>query len=146
MLSVSASSNQEVALSNISESEQSMAHAYDAVLDAERVGANVSGLLVRLNDAAGLLSESHMAFEAGDFEEAIRFAELSIEVGSEVGSEAELLKVKANNASVNRTWWFMFGSVLGVSFVLIASLLGYRYFKRRYYGRMLKMRPRVCQA
>lgn len=135
--------NQEVAASTISEAEQSMARAYEAVLDAERIGADISSLLVRLNDAAALLSEARMAFEVGDFEEATRFAESTSEVGYEVVDEAELLEIEANNAQVHRSWWFLGSSALGVSVVLVASLLGYEFFKRRYYKRLSKMRPRV---
>ena len=143
MLSVSATGNQEIAASTISEAEQSMAQAYEAVLDAERVGADISGLLVRLNDAAVLLSEARMAFDVGDFEEATRFAESTSEIGYEVVDEAELLEIEANNAQVHRSWWFLVISALGVSVVLVASLLGYEYFKRRYYRRLSKMKPRV---
>jgi hypothetical protein len=143
MLSVSATGNQEVAASTISEAEESMARAYEAVLDAERVGADISGLLVRLNDAAALLSNAHMAFDVEDFEEATRFAESTSEVGYEVVDEAELLEIEANNAQVDKSWLFLVTSALGVSVVLVASLLGYEYFKRRYYQRLSKMRPRV---
>jgi hypothetical protein len=143
MLSVSATGNQEVAASTISEAEESMARAYEAVLDAERVGADISGLLVRLNDAAALLSNAHMAFDVEDFEEATRFAESTSEVGYEVVDEAELLEIEANNAQVDKSWLFLVTSALGVSVVLVASLLGYEYFKRRYYQRLSKMKPRV---
>jgi len=139
---VCASINKEVAAFAISEAEQSMAQAYEAVLDAERVGADISGLLVRLNDAAALLSNAHMAFEVEDFEEATGFAELASEVGYEVVDEAELLEIEANNAQVDKSWLFLVTSALGVSTVLVASLLGYEFFKRRYYGRLSKMKPR----
>jgi hypothetical protein len=141
---VCASINKEVAAFAISEAEQSMAQAYEAVLDAERVGADISGLLVRLNDAAALLSKARMAFDVGDFEEATRFAESTSEIGYEVVDEAELLEIEANNAQVYRSWWFLVTSALGVSVVLVASLLGYEYFKRRYYRRLSKMEPRVA--
>ena len=59
MFPVSAAGNQEVAASRLSEAELSMGQAYEAVLDAESADADVSGLLVRLNDAAALLSFSH---------------------------------------------------------------------------------------
>jgi len=146
MLSVFASGNQETAASSISEAEQSVAQSYEAVLDAERVGANVSDLLVRLNNAAGLLSEARLAFEVGNFEESVRLADFSGGVGSEVRNEAEWLKAKAISAGVNRLWLFLVGSVLAVAVVVSVSLLGYRYFKRWYYRRLLKMRPRVGQA
>ena len=143
MLSVSASSDQEATLSTISEAEQSMAQAYEAVLDAERAGAEISGLLARLNDAAGMISEGHMAFEVGDFEEATRFAELSGEVAWEVVGKAEWLEVEAKNEHANRKKWFMAGSATGITIVSIASLLGYEYFKGRYYKRLSKRKPRV---
>jgi len=146
MPSLSATNNQEVAASTISEAEQSMAQAYEAVLDAERVGANVSGLLVMLNDAAGQLLEARRAFSIGDFEEATRFAGLTNEVVSEVVDEAELLMIEAVNARVRRSWLFVVSSAVGVSFVLVASLVGYEYFKRRYYRQLSKTRPKVGQA
>jgi len=145
MLSVAAADNQEIAVSIISEAEQSIVQTYEAVLDAEKAGANVSDLLVRLNDAAGLLSEAHIAFEADNFEDATRFADSASEVAWNVGSEAEKLEDEANNANANRLRWFTVGSILGVSIVISASLLGYRYFKRRYYRRLLKMRPKGAQ-
>ena len=144
LVSVSATaSSSERALSTISEAEESIGEAYNTVLDAERVGADVSDLLVRLNDAAALLSEAHMALEVGNLEEATRFAESTSEVGYEVVDGAERLEIEANNAQVHRSWWFMVTSALGVSVVLVASLLGYEYFKRRYYRRLLKTSPRV---
>lgn len=146
MHSASASSNQEVALSIISEAEQTMARAYEAVLDAERAGAEVSGLLAKLNDAAGVLSEGHMILKVGDFEEAIRLAELSSELGWEVEGNAEWLQVEAENEHANRRRWFLAGSATGVTIVSIASLLGYAYFKRRYYGRISKENSKADQA
>ena len=146
MLQVSGLSRQEEAASAISEADQSLAQAYNAVLDVEKVGADVSGLLVKLNDAAGLLSEARKSFELGSFDEAARFAQLSIEGGRGVVSGAESLEVDANCANVSRLWWFLIGSVLGLPIVVSASFVGYRYFKRLYYRRLLKMRPRVGQA
>jgi len=143
MLSAAASNTQELAFSTISNAEKSVGQAYKAVLNAETVGANVTGLLTRLNYAACLLSEAQVTFEAGNFEEATRLAELASGVGSEVSSEAERLRVEAEHAQVERFWWSVTGSGLTVAIVSCVSFLGYRYFKRRYYGQLLKMRPRV---
>jgi len=143
MFPVSAAGNQEVAASSISEAEGWMAKAYEAVLDAERVDADVSGLLVRLNDAAVLLSEARMSFDVGDFEAAAGYVESTSEVGCEIVDEAELLKIEAANARVYSSWIFLAISVVGVSVVVVASVVGYRFFKRYYYGRLVKMKPRV---
>jgi len=143
MFSVCEAASQEAALSSIVEAEEQMARTYEVVLDAEGVGADVSGLLAKLNDAAELLSKARMAYEVDNFEEAVRFAELSSGVGWEVEGEADRLEVEAGQARTNRVWWSVVGSVLAVSIVLFISLLGYQVFKRRYYKRLLKMKPRV---
>ena len=138
-----AASKQEVATSMIAEAEHAIVQAYAVVLGAERAGANVSGLLVELTDAAGLAADARMEFEAGDFEEAIRCAELSLEVGDRVEEAAAELEVDAVQAHAERVWWFGGVSVLGCVVVLCGALVGYRYFKRFYYRRLLKLRPRV---
>jgi len=120
-----------------------MAKAYEAVLDAERVDADVSGLLVRLNDAAALLSEARMSFDVGDFEEAAGYAESTSEVGCEIVDVAKLLEIEAANARVYSSWIFLAISVVGVSVVVVASVVGYRFFKRYYYDRLVKMKPKV---
>lgn len=145
-VSVCEAISQEEALFSITEAEHLMGQAYETILDAEEMGAEVSGLLAWLNDGAGLLSEARIAFGVKKFEEAVRFAELSSDVGVEVVGEAERLGVKASQARVERMWWLIVGSVLGVSFVLVVCWLGYGYFKRRYYNRLLGMRRRGGQA
>ena len=143
MFPVSAAGNQEVAASSISEAELSMVQAYEAVLDAESADADVSGLLVRLNDAAALLSEARMTFDVGDFDEAAGYAESTSEVVYEIVDEVELLEIEVANARVYSSWVFLVISVLGVSVVVVASVFGYSFFKRRYYRRLSKMKPRV---
>ena len=92
---VLAGSDQEAASSVLSAAEDAILGAYDAFTEAEQAGANVSGLLVRLNEAAGLLAEARMAFEDGNFDEATNFARLSSEFTREAASEADRLEVEA---------------------------------------------------
>lgn len=145
-LPVFAVSDREAALSCISEAERVVADAYEVALDAEGVGANVSGLMLRLNEAADLIFMAHSAFEAGNFDEAIRLADLCGEISSEVRVEAQRLRAEADSEHAARFWWSLVGSFVGVAIVVSASVLGYVYFKRLYYRRLLKMRPRVEQV
>ena len=140
---VFAAGNQEDAASSLSEAELSMGQAYAAVLDAESADADVSGLLVRLNDAAKWLSWAHMSFGVGDFDEAFGYAESTSDLGYEIVDEAKLLEVEAANARVYSSWVFLAISVVGVSVVVVGSVVGYRFFKRYYYDRLAKMRPKV---
>ena len=143
MFSVSAADNQEVAASSISKAEKWMAKAYEAVLDAESFDSDVSGLLVRLNDAAKLLSDAHMSFDIGDFDGASGYADSTSEMCYEIVDEAEFLEIEAANARVYSSWVFLAISVVAVSVVVVASVVGYKFFKRYYYDRLDKMRPEV---
>jgi hypothetical protein len=133
-VSSGSAANQEDAAASISEAELVMGQAYEDVLDAERVDANVSGLLVQLNDAAELLSAAHMVFDGGDFDDAEVYAESANALGIEGVDEAEVLEVEAANAKVASIWINIIFSVVGISVVVIVCVLGYRFFKRRYYG------------
>ncbi len=145
-LSASGRNSQDAAVSTVSKAEQSLAQAYAAVVDAESAGVNVVRLLLGLNDANKLLSEAQSALEVDDFEECVRLAELAIEAGSGVANEARVLEVEVNDAHVSLLWWVAGSSILGVSVVALVSVFGYRYFKRWYYQRLLKMKPRIGEA
>jgi hypothetical protein len=71
---------------------------------------------------------------------------LSSNIAGNALNEAAKLKTEAEQAEINRTWLYSIISVIAVSAVSVASLVGYRYFKRWYYERLLKMKPAVEQA
>ena len=136
-------SSQVVAASAISQAEQALASAYEAVLEAEQAGANVTGLLARLNEAGDLLAQANVLYRLGDFDGVARFAELCGQIGEEVRVEAHGLRDLALEEAAQRFRWTMIGSILGVAIVVGGSFLGWRIFKRRYYRRVLGMRPEV---
>jgi hypothetical protein len=138
-------SGQEVT-ATISDAEQTIGFGFKAVLDAEQAGANVSSLLVKLNEGAELLSRARMAFEDGNLDEAARLSGLSSEVGSQVESEAKALEVEAGNAAVNRFWLYLGSSALAMVVVVLVTFLGYRFLKRRYFEHLLEMKPKVEEA
>jgi len=124
-------SNQEAA-ATISEAEQAIAVGFEAVLDAERAGANVSNLLVNLTEGGDLLSAAQMAFEDGNYDEAARLSGLSSEVGAQVESDALNLKAEASNAAVTRFRLYLASSAVAMVIVLIVTFLGNRFLKKRY--------------
>jgi hypothetical protein len=143
LVSVSASTSRDDAVSSVSTADQSVALAYGAVLNAEKAGANVSSLAVRLNDAADLLSQAHVAFDVGNFAESVRCANLSTQVGGGIYDDANRLQVEAEDANGNRATLFTVVSVVAVAIVICVCFFSYRYFKGWYYRRLLKMKPRV---
>ena len=130
----------------ISEAEQAVAAGFEAALDAEQAGANVSSLLVRLNEGGEFLTAARMAFEDGNYSEADRLSGLSSEVAAQVESEALILKVEAANVAANKDRLYLASSAVAIIVVVFATLLGYRFVKKRYFERLLKMKPEVNEA
>jgi hypothetical protein len=131
------------ATSVANDADKAVTAAYIAVLNAEEAGANVSSLLVQLDEAGGFLSRAQMAYRSGDFDEAFSFANLAKNIGEEVRDEADGAKIVASAESQQRLWFAVTGSVVGTVLIAVGSFLGWRIFKRRYCERVLKMKPEV---
>lgn len=127
----------------LSNAEEAVFSAFQTVLKAEEAGANVSGLLVQLNDAGKLLVEAHAAYRVGDVDEVARSASLCSEIAGNVKSQADDLWVKSYGSSVMGLWLVFAGSMVGVVVVGLGSFWSWRIFKRRYYRRVLGMKPEV---
>ncbi len=128
----------------ISTAEAVMASAYQVVKEAETAGADISGFSGLLKDAAQLLAQAHTSFRVGDFDSAVRFANLTSEIGKEVEDKASPLREYKRSSPVWETWLTMIGSVFAVVAVVLASFLGWRVFKRLYYRRIGAMKPEVA--
>ena len=135
----------DMAASAVGEAEEVVASAYEAVLEAEHAGANVSGLLASLNEAGELLATAQVAFRLGDFDEAVLSASLCSEICEVVRDEADELRVEAYGAKIMNSWLTMTGSTIGVVAVVFGSFWGWRVFKRRYVRRALRMKPEVAK-
>jgi hypothetical protein len=142
---VSATSEDVVPL-EVAEAKEALVSAYNAVLEAEEAGANVSGLLGRLNVGGEYLAEAYAYIRLGDFESAGRFAGLCVEEVEGVRSEAGGLREEAHG------WWTLdvivkvIWSVVGVVVVVVGGFVVWRIFKRRYHGKVLGMRPEVASG
>ena len=55
---------------SVENADAAVRQAFNATLDAERAGANVSGLIVRLNEAGAVLVEAEIALGNGNSSEA----------------------------------------------------------------------------
>jgi hypothetical protein len=127
-----ASNNQETASSAIANAEEAIILTYEAVLEAEQAGGNVTGLFAQLNEAGEFLAAARMSYRNGDFDNATHLADLSNNIGEEVKNSAIELKDLAWNEGVQRTLFAMLGSISGVISVILGSLWVWRFLKRRY--------------
>ena len=135
---------EDVALSAIESAELAVDLAYEAVLEAEGVGANVSGLLVELSDGAEALSKAYISNRVGNLDDAIYFADLCSDLVEGIEAEANELR---NVAVVDRNQRLLLntlGSVLAVGCILYGGFFGWRFFKSLYHWWVLKMKPEVA--
>jgi len=137
---------EDVVVSAIDRAEESVVSAYEAVLDAEEVGADVSELLDRLNVAGEYLAEARVCLGLGDFDEAVRLADLCYDVVEGVEGEAFGLESEAHALGVTDSVVRMVGSMVGVVVVVFLGFVFWRVFKRRYSKRVLGMRSEVVSG
>lgn len=127
----------------ISAANTGITQAFKAILEAEKAGANVSGLIARLDGAGGLLAEADTDFRNGNASQADVEADKAIIIANNVTGEAASLK---NSAIVEsqRIFWLTLGFSAGGSLAsAVALILVWRWFRRRYVRKMFGMKPRV---
>ena len=127
-----ANDDRETASLAIVDAEETVISAYEAVLEAEQAGGNVTGLLAQLNEAGEFLAAAQMSYRNEDFDNATRFANFGKNIGEEVENSAYELKDSAWNDSFQRMQFTMLGSISGIVLVVLGSLWVWRVIKRRY--------------
>jgi len=131
------------ALTAIRRAEFAVASAYEAVLEAEKAGANVSVLLEEVNVGAENLTKACMLYRIGDLEEAVYFADLCCSSVVNVTNEAETLRDLAVVERKKQVLVTSLASTFGVGVTVFGGFFGWRWFKEWYLRRVLKMKPEV---
>jgi len=131
MVAAFAAVSEDVAVSALRDAKGVVVSAYQTVLEAEEAGANVSGLLARLNEAVGVLSLARKAYAVGDFEETAFLADSSRDIGSEVEHEAVMLKNQALSEGLQRMVFSVIASVVSVVLIAAGSFWFWQFLKKR---------------
>jgi len=132
------------ASSSVGEADVAVRQAFDATLDAERAGANVSGLILRLSEAGGILVEAEMALGNGNSSEAASKAGQCIGIAESVKGDADVLKASALDEAQTVFWTSLTFSVVGIAVFVAVLVLVWRWFKRGYVRKMLGLKPEVA--
>jgi hypothetical protein len=127
----------------VADADTALRGAFDAVLDAESAGANVSGLMGRLNDAGVALTGANVALAAGNYSDAVGRAGECRGLADGVVLDAGVLKNDAA-AQASRWWVTVLLSVTGSVVFVVVLFLVWRRFKRYYADRLLGSRPEVA--
>jgi hypothetical protein len=131
------------ASASVGEADVAVRQAFNATLDAERAGANVSRLILRLNEAGGILVEAEMALGNGNSSEAASKAGQCIGIAENVKGDADVLKTSALDEAQTVFWTSLTFSVVGIAVFVAVLVLVWRWFKPGYVREMLGLKPEV---
>jgi uncharacterized membrane protein YhaH (DUF805 family) len=132
------------ASASVGEADVAIRQAFNATLDAERAGANVSGLIVRLNEAGSVLVEAEIALGNGNSNEAFSKAGQCVEIAGSVKSDADVLRASALDEAQTVFWTYLISSVVGVAVFVVVLALVWRRFKHSHIGKVFGMGPEVA--
>jgi hypothetical protein len=119
--------------------------AFNAVLAAEKAGANVTGLLVQLNVASGDLAQAENSYRAGDSNTAAVQAGNVLPIAQEVTTSAQDAKQAALVSGQNSFWFTIAFSEIGAFVFVLVLFLVWRRFKRSYIKKVLGAEPEVAE-
>jgi len=127
----------------VTDADTALRGAFRAVLDAESAGANVSGLMGRMNEAGVALTGARVALAAGNYSDAFSRAGECRALANGVLSDAGVLKNDAA-AQASRWWVTVLLGVTGSVVFVVVLFLVWRRFKRYYSDKLLGSRPEVA--
>lgn len=117
--------------------------AYTGVLNAEKAGANVTDLVVRLNDAASVLAKAENNYRAGDTILAESQADNVIRLSQQLMTSAQNVKQTALVSSQNAFWQMIAFTAIGAAIFVLALSLVWRWLKQRYTKNLYQAKPQA---
>ena len=117
--------------------------AFNAVLDAEKAGANVTSLLSQLNDVEGNLAMAENSYRSGNYSAAATQADKVLPLAQQITTAAQNAKQTAAVSAQNSFWSTVAFSVIGVFVFVLVLFLIWRWFKRRYINNLSQLKPEV---
>ena len=119
--------------------------AFNAVLEAEKAGGNVTQLLARLNTAGTLLADAQNAYNSGNTANVTSMVENAIQIANEVNGDAVNLRNASLVESQNNLWLTLTFSIVCAVIFGVSLLLVWRRFSRSFMKKLLSMKPEVAE-
>jgi hypothetical protein len=129
--------------SSLQAASTAVQQAFNAVLKAEKAGANVTELMVQLNNATNILAQAENSYRTGDSSTAAIQADSVLPIAQQVTASAQDAKQTALVNGQNAFWsTIVFTLIGGFVFVLILFLV-WRWVKRNYVKDLYNAKPEV---
>jgi hypothetical protein len=127
----------------IQQADNTIEQAFNAIIDAERSGANITILLNQLNDANGALAKAENYYQSGNLDLAAPEADNAVSIAQQVTIQAENTK-QAGMVSSQSIFLLTIGfTVVAILILVLALLFLWRVFKKWYIGNLSQAKPKV---
>lgn len=126
-----ADAKKDQAASALASAQDSVASAYQAVSRAEEARANVSSLLIRLNEAGSFLARAQLAYQSGNYNSTMEFAAQSQQKLNGFLADVDSLREAAIQEHYVDFMINVVGSTIGSMIVVCLSFLVWSFLKRR---------------
>jgi hypothetical protein len=117
--------------------------AFNAVLAADKAGANITRLLAQLNTASGILAQAENFYRIGDSNTAAALADRVLPIVKEVITAAQNAKQGALNDGQNAFFQLIAFTAICVSVFVFALFLVWRRLKRGYFKSLSESRTEM---
>jgi hypothetical protein len=117
--------------------------AFNAVLDAEKAGANVTSLLNLINDANDQLAQAENAYRTGDITAASNKADEVLSIALQVTKAAQNTQQSTIDSTQTATISTLAFSVTGAVVSVIVLIVVWLLFKQRYINSLSDKKPEV---
>ena len=124
----------------VKEARTKFHEAYNATVEAERTGAEVSEAVKKLNNALGYIFQAENHTAHGDMEKAFCWTQASIQLSEEVLGLTQELKQQAETLRQTKLIVYSAISVLMIIFGVYAFFIGRRMWKRHQQKKFMNMR------
>jgi hypothetical protein len=131
------------ASSKMQAADDAVNQAFNAVLDAEKAGANVTDLLVQINAAQNILAQAENSFRTGDSNTAAAQADSVLPIAQQVTLDAQNAKQTATTSNQNAYWSTIALTIIGVFVFILVLILVWRRFRQSYIDRLSEAKPEV---
>ena len=116
----------------LSQADDTLVSAHEAILEAEQEGANISSLLDQSNLAGEYLAEAYAWYRLGSYDKASQFAGLCSNAIKDVRNEAFELRDDAKKQGEATFFATIIISFAGVAAVVVFCSVAWIVFNRRY--------------
>ena len=119
--------------------------AFNAVLAAEKVDANVTGLLANLNLAGTILAQAENSYRTGNFSLAGTQADSVLSIAQEVTVSAQNAQQTASVSDQNAFWFTIAFTEIGAAVFVLVLFMVWRRLKRGYEKKLLSLKPEAVE-